>query len=505
MPGSSESLLRVENVSKSFGVVKALRSVNLILSASSVHAVIGHNGAGKSTLMNVLSGVYEPDVGQVLLDGRALHLRSPEEAFRAGIAMVHQELAIVPDLSISENVFLGREPLAARSLLRRSKMDHEAKRVLDELGLDIPVHTLCGRLSVGVRQMIEIGRAVTRDARVLILDEPTSALSEAEQEKLFSLVAVLRQRGVGIIYISHKLDEIEAISDTVTVMRDGSHVATVPTSTLDPGRMVTMMLGNTVARNTSTVAASDDTGLDVRNLMAASSGIRGISFVARRGEIVGLAGMLGSGRTELFELLFGVRHPDSGEIAVRSKPVRPRSPVDAMEAGIVLVPEDRRTQGIFAELPIWKNTALAAIHDLFRGRLGSVRETEARSATTRAVQQFQIRAASIEQEIRNLSGGNQQKVVLARWLLRRPTILLLDDPTAGIDVGAKGEIHDLIKRLAAEGLTVIISSSEFPELLEVCHRILVIKGGRIVREADPGQVSEAELVHAASATTVEVA
>lgn len=498
--GSSDYLLRVQGVSKSFGVVKALKGVDLELRAGSVHAVIGHNGAGKSTLMNILSGVHTPDSGRILLRGQPISLASPHDAFDQGITMVHQELAIVPDLDVSENIFLGREPLLGGGLLRRDQMEREAARVLGDLGLHIPVRTLCSKLSVGVRQMIEIARAVSRESLVLILDEPTSALSESEQSRLFALIAQLRARGIGILYISHKLDEVQALSDTITVMRDGSRVATVPSHTLDSARMIEMMVGHVITQQPPAAAPQNEIGLELRGVTAAAAGIHEVSFSARRGEIIGLAGMLGSGRTELFEILFGVRRFEQGSIHVRSKEVRPRSPIVAMESGIVLVPEDRRNQGIFAELPVWKNAVLASFYDLFRAALGFVREDEARRASSQAVQQFRIATPSIDQEIRLLSGGNQQKVILARWLLRRPTVLLLDDPTAGIDVGAKDEIHSLIRTLAGEGLTVIISSSEFPELLDLCHRILVIKGGRIVWEADPRTVTEAQLVHAASAS-----
>lgn len=500
MRPDAEELLQVQGVTKSFGVVRALRGVDLHLHAGSVHAIMGHNGAGKSTLMNILSGVHKPDSGQILLRGQPVRLNSPRDAFDRGISMVHQELSIVPDLDVAENIFLGREPMARLDMMRRGEMYRRSVQVLAEMGLHVSARTLCSSLSVGARQMIEIARAVARNSRVLILDEPTSALSEREQTKLFELIRRLQARGIGILYISHKLDEVSALSDTVTVMRDGTRVATVAANTLDSAGMVEMMVGHTIAKNPPAAPPKADIGLDVQGLTAQACGMTDVTFSARRGEIVGLAGMLGSGRTELFEMLFGVRRFDKGQIRLWAEEIRPSTPMKAMAAGIALVPEDRRGQGIFAELPIWKNAALATVQDLFCTLFNVVREQAARRAAAESVRQFRVATPSVDQEIRLLSGGNQQKVVLARWLMRRPKLLLLDDPTAGIDVGAKDEIHAFIRNLAEEGVTIIISSSEFPELLDLCHRILVIKGGRIVREADPHLVTEAQLVHAATAT-----
>lgn len=498
----SAGLLRAEGLIKSFGVVKALRGVDLTVTAGSVHAVVGHNGAGKSTLMNLLSGVYPPDYGRILLDGKEVRFTSPRDALNQGISMVHQELSVIPDLDVGENIFLGREPLTQLNLVRRRELYARAEEVLAELKLDVSARALCSTLSVGARQMIEIAQAVSRRARILILDEPTSALSETEQERLFEFIERLQARGLGILYVSHKLDEVKRLSDTVTVLRDGALVTTLPTLELDHGKMVELMVGHVVTRGPPTVAPSDAIGVEVTHLASEESGIRDVSFSARRGEIVGLAGMLGSGRTELFEILFGLRRFDSGSIRVLDKPIRPRSPLEAMAAKIALVPEDRRNQGIFSGLPIWKNIALSAFHDLFRATLGTVREGKARQAAREEVERFHIATPSINNEIQLLSGGNQQKVILARWLLRRPDVLLLDDPTAGIDVGAKDEIHAFIRSLAEKGLTVVMSSSEFPELLDVCHRILVIRNGRIVADMDPRTSTEAELVHAATAGEV---
>ena len=499
VPRPGVGLLQAVRLEKSFGVVKALQGVSVSVDAGSVHAVVGHNGAGKSTLMNLLSGVYPPDSGQVLLEGDAVTFASPRDALSRGISMVHQELSIIPDLSVAENIFLGREPLSGSMVLQRRRLHSETQHVLNELSLDVSPRALCSSLSVGVRQMIEIAQAVSRRARVLILDEPTSALSETEQEHLFTFIRQLQTRGIGILYVSHKLDEVEMLSDKVTVLRDGKLVATHPTRALDPAKMVEMMVGHVITKSPPAAAPQETIGLEVSRLASRDAGIVDVSLAAKRGEIVGLAGMLGSGRTELFELLFGLRRPDRGEIRVLGRTIRPRSPLDAMAAKIALVPEDRRSQGIFAGLPIWKNMALAAFHDLFRGPLGSVREQQERKAAKQEIERFRIVTPNINQHIEFLSGGNQQKVILARWLMRRPEVLLLDDPTAGVDIGAKDEIHAFIRQLAEAGLTVLVSSSEFPELLDLCHRILVIRGGRIVAERDSRATTEAELVHLATA------
>jgi ABC-type sugar transport system ATPase subunit len=346
--------------------------------------------------------------------------------------------------------------------------------------------------------MVEIARAVSADCKVLILDESTSALSETEQSRLYQLIERLKTRRIGILYISHKLDEVRQLSDTLTVMRDGRRVATVPTAAVDHGEMVEMMVGRIHATASAASPASGAIGLQVSDLSSAAAKVCKVTFAVRRGEIVGLAGLLGSGRSELFETLFGMHRIDSGEIRVHGCPVRLRSPASATTAGVALVPEDRRNQGIFPGLPVWKNAALAACGDLFGSAAGWVRQREAQAATRRDVERFGIKTATIAAKIEQLSGGNQQKGVLARWLMRSPAVLLLDDPTAGIDVGGKGEIHAVVRELAARGMSVVVSSSEFSELIDLCHRILVIRGGALVGEMDPQICTEAELVHAAS-------
>ena len=499
-------LVRADAISKSFGPVHALDGVDLELRAGSVHAVVGHNGAGKSTLMNILSGNVEPDGGHLIFEGEAVRLRAPADALARGIRMVHQELSILPDLDVAENLFIGREPTTA-GLVRRDELYARAERLLADLGLDIPARTLCVDLPVGSRQLIEIARAASAETategRILILDEPTSALSVTEQGKLFQFIRELTARGIGVLYVSHRLSEVLSLADTITVLRDGRLVATRPAEGLDQATLVEMMLGHRLATEepvAETQEAASETVLEVSGLQALHGRLHDINFRARRGEILGIAGMLGSGRSELFETLFGLIPIEGGTIRVDGKDVHPKSPREAMDNGISLVPEDRRRQGIFPGMPLWKNVALAGLHDLFRGPLTTVLAGRARQATEREIKRLHIATPSANEEIQFLSGGNQQKVVLARWLARMPRILLLDEPTAGIDVGAIADVHQIVRDLAEQGTTVVISSSEFEELLSLCHRIVVMRRGTIVAELHPQAITEASLVHVAMGT-----
>ncbi len=501
MADAHPPLLEVEAVSKAFAGVQALDQVDLRLDRGTVHAVIGHNGAGKSTLMKVLGGIIQPNSGSLRLNGQAVVFHRPRDALGRGIAMVHQELSVVDDLDIAENIFLGREPGRLGGLVNRRRLDAMTAALLRRLDLDWPVLTKCGELSVGERQMVEIARAISFDAQVLILDEPTSALSRREQDALFALIQRLKADGMGILYISHRLDEIMHLSDMVTVLRDGRNVGTLERGAFDHEALIHIMMGQPAqARTLTEYGRHGETTLEVRDLRAQSGHLHGISLSVARGEIVGLAGMLGSGRSELFECLFGIREYESGTIAIAGKPVRPQTPLAAMDLGIGMVPEDRKVQGIFAGASVWQNMTLASLHDLF-ARFGFVRETQARQASSRQVETLDLRCRGINQEIGYLSGGNQQKAVLARWIMRNPRLLLLDDPTAGIDVGAKSEIHHLISNLARDGVAVLVASSEFDELIDVCHRILIIRDGRIIDEVDGSKATEQSLVLAATGGT----
>jgi len=486
-------LLKVERISKAFGGVQALTDVNLELDRASVHAIVGHNGAGKSTLMNVVSGTVQPDAGRLLLNGKEVILREPRQAQQHGISMVHQELSVLGDLNITENIFLGREPITRAGLVDRTKADRAARELLDRLHLNLPERAICSRLSVGERQMVEIARAVSWDAKVVILDEPTAALSDTEQNALFELIARLKASGIGILYISHRLDEILLLADTVSVFRDGKNAGEVNRGNFDHSTLVEMMLGHSVEKVSSPAASKADKALQVNELSSRGAGLEGITFSVSTGEIVGLAGMLGSGRSELFECIFGMLPFERGSITLKGLPLRIRTPMEAMNKRIGLVPEDRKVQGIFPGTALWKNVTLASLHDLFSNH-GFIKEREARAATAAQIAKLQIRAHSVDQDISFLSGGNQQKGILARWILRDPEVLLLDDPTAGIDIGAKTEIYELIRNLASQGVAILLSSSEFDELIGLCHRILVMRDGKIINEVDGSTANEHSLV-----------
>jgi ABC-type sugar transport system ATPase subunit len=492
-PGAGRFLLKVEDVSKTFGGVQALSHVELALDRGTVHAIVGHNGAGKSTLMKVLSGVIEPDEGRLLLNGQEIVLREPREAQEHGISMVHQELSILEDLDIAENIFLGREPLTRAGLTDRRELDRAAEQLLERLGLDLPVRALCRSLSLGERQMVEIARAVSWDASVVILDEPTSALSEREEEVLFDLIARMKDDGIGILYISHRLDEILLLADTVTVMREGKNVGWLKRGEFDHAMLVEKMLGHAVQRESPPDASHGEVVLEVTGLESRSGKLRGVDLSVAAGEIVGIAGMLGSGRSELFECLFGIRPFEGGTLLLKGQSVHPESPLDAMAKGIGLVPEDRKVQGIFPGTSLWENVTLASVHDFF-SKFGVVREGQARKVTVEQVDRLRIRAHSIDQDISLLSGGNQQKAIIARWILRDPDVLLLDEPSAGIDIGAKAEIHDLIRDLAKPGVAILVSSSEFDELIGLCHRVLIMRDGTIINEVDGAAATEHSLV-----------
>ena len=375
-PAGTAPLFRAEDVSKSFAAIDALRQVGLDLERGTVHAIVGHNGAGKSTLMNIVSGVLRPDSGRLLLDGEPVAFRAPRDAQERGISMVHQELSILGDLTVPENIFLGREPLTGRCLIDRRTMTARTERLLSELDLRLPLDVPSDRLSVGERQMVEIARAVSWTARVVILDEPTAALSRREQERLFVLIDRLRAQGIGILHVSHRLDEVLQLADTVTVLRDGKNIATLTRGAYDHASLVSLMVGSAAHEASVTRDISGDACLEISGLTARSAGLDDISLSVDAGEIVGLAGMLGSGRSELFECLFGLRHPDSGTIRIGGADERARSPIHAMRKGIGLVPEDRKVQGIFPDTPLWKNVALASVHDIF-ARFGVVKAQEA--------------------------------------------------------------------------------------------------------------------------------
>ncbi len=476
-----QSLLVLDNISKSFPGVRALDGVHFDTRAAEVHALLGENGAGKSTLIKIISGVHRPDSGEIRFDGQSITLHNPREAQARGIATIFQELSLYPELSVAENIFMGHAPRTRLGMLDWREMRRRARELLASLNIhDMDVDRKVGTMNVGNRQRVEIAKALSYNARILIMDEPTAALTESDVLRLFDIVRLLRDRGVGIVYISHRLEEVFTLADRVTVLRDGQYVATKPVSETSPDDLINMMVGRTIDDLFPKIATEiKQTVLEVRDLVRPPD-TRGVSFNVRAGEIVGLAGLVGSGRSEVAQVIFGIHPARSGTIIFEGKPVKITSPMQAMELGIAYVPEDRGTQGLVRQMRIRENVSLATLRELVRGLF--VNRTRERVLAEQTVDQLSIRAYSVEQVVNKLSGGNQQKVVVGKWLARKPKLLIMDEPTRGVDVGAKAEIHRLISELAAQGMAILMISSELPEIMGMSDRILVMREGRVVGE-----------------------
>ncbi len=491
-------LLEAREIGKRFPGVVALERVSLELFPGEILAVVGENGAGKSTLMKILSGALQPDEGTILLDGRPVRFANPRQALAHGIGIIYQELSVIDALSVGENVFLGRLPErpGAPGTVDWPRLWREASRVLERVGAPFDPRTPVRALSVAQKQLVEIARALSQDVRVLILDEPTSSLSLQETERLFEILRGLRAQGVAVIYISHRLEEVFALADRVTVLRDGRVVGTLPIGEATRDGLIRMMVGRDLSAYYREVRSSPGPArLEVRNLVR-SGVLHGVSLTVRAGEIVGLAGLVGAGRTELARCLCGVDPIDAGEIWVDGQRVTIRSPQDAVRQGIVLVPEDRKQQGLVLVLSVRENIALSVLRHL--ARFGFPSRQRERSLAQAFVDRLRIRTPSLEQRVLNLSGGNQQKVVLARALATQPKVLILDEPTRGIDVGAKAEVHALVAELAESGMAILLISSELPEVLSMSHRVLVMSGGRIVAEFSREEATEERVLAAAT-------
>jgi ABC-type sugar transport system ATPase subunit len=480
-------------VSKSFGGVRALREVSFALRRGEAHALMGENGAGKSTLAKILAGLHSPDVGEVRFDGQKVALRSPYEARRYGIAMIHQELMPVPDLSVAENLLLGREPCGRfPGTIDRRSLRREAERLLDLLNVELPVEAPLRSLSVAEMQAVEIARAIGMDAAVVIMDEPTSALSEREVESLFQAIQTLQARGTAIVYITHKMGEVFRIADRITVLRDGERVSTVLTREVDEARLIAMLVGRELTGGRVRGRAVVGECLLSASGLSRTGAYRGVQLELRRGEILGLAGLMGAGRSEVAAALFGLVPSEQGELRVRGRTVRIRHPAEAMTLGIGLVTEDRRANGFVPLMSVRHNITLASLRRCCRGPV--IRHVVEAAAAAGAVARTGIRASHDGQAVVQLSGGNQQKVVFARTLMPEPEIVILDEPTRGIDVGAKAEIHALIAGLADQGKAVLLISSELPELLALSDRLLVMRQGEVSAELDPLTVTQEEVM-----------
>jgi len=504
MDDGVNALVEMIGISKSYGGVRACRDVDLTVRAGEVHALLGENGAGKSTLMKVLSGDVTDHTGEIRVAGVAHRFGAPVEAQRAGIAMIHQELDLVPGLSVAENIFLGREPRTRLRTVDRRAMNTTTRGLLERCGVRLDPRRPVGELRTGEQQLVTIAKALSLDAQVLIMDEPTSALSPVEVEQMFTVITELRRAGAGIVYISHRMDEIGRIADRATVLRNGTVVEEFDARELTAERAAEAMVGRPVQAMFRTRAVEPgEEILRVRDLALTPRRARpgrrepdGISLTVRRGEIVGVGGLLGSGRTELLETLFGAGSPGTlrGEIHLRGRPVRPRGPRQALALGLAFVPEDRRVAGLAIDHSVLANTVLSIVERIATaGVVPRARET---GAARRIVGDLKVKLGSIGDPVGTLSGGNQQKVVFGRMLLTEPVLLLLDEPTRGVDVGAKAEIYALLGRAAEQGIGVLLASSEPAELVGVCDRVVVLSGGRSVRELDTSHAGEADLLAA---------
>ena len=488
------ALLEMRGITKEFPGVKALDGVSLTVRPGTVHALMGENGAGKSTLMKCLFGIYAKDSGTITLEGKEVNFKSSKEAMENGVAMVHQELNQALTRTVTDNLWLGRYPKVGGIMVSESIMRKRTKEIFDELEVHVDPRAIMSTLPVSQRQMVEIAKAVSYNAKVIVFDEPTSSLTETEVEHLFRIINMLRDRGCGIIYISHKMEEILRISDDVTIMRDGQYVATRPASELTMEEIIRLMVGRELTnRFPPKENVPGEVILDVEHLSGKYTRLKDASFQLRAGEILGIAGLDGSGRTEVLENLFGSMTKGGGTIRFHGKEIKNRSPRESIKNGFALLTEERRATGIFGIRSILDNTVISNLKSYLMGGI-CLSDKKMRADTEWAIQAMRIKTPSQDTQIRSLSGGNQQKVIIGRWLLTKPEVLLLDEPTRGIDVGAKYEIYELIINLAKEGKGVVMVSSEMPELLGVCDRILVMSGGLLAGEVDAKNTSQEEIL-----------
>jgi ribose transport system ATP-binding protein len=488
--------LEVRDIIKSFPGVKALKGVSLRVMPGEVLSVVGENGAGKSTLMKILAGVQSQDSGQILVDGVERNFSSVSDAMSHGIAIIHQELNLADNLEIGANIFLGREPRRL-GIINNQKINAEAKALLERIGLNVSPRMLVRELTVGQQQMVEITKALSINARVLIMDEPTSSLSAGESARLFQVIRDLRSAGVSIVYISHRLAEVQDLSDRVTVLRDGENAGELQRQDVSHDSLVRLMVGRDISRFfVRNPHAKGDVAIEVKDVVTATWPRHRLNLKIRAGEIVGIAGLVGAGRTELLRTLFGVDAPISGSIEVAGHVVPLKSPQDAIAAGVALVPEDRKQQGVVLEMTIRENTGLASLHQ--HSRFGFLNFAVEKMQSAEMGKRLRVKAPNDLHRVGNLSGGNQQKVVLGKWLALKPRVLLLDEPTRGIDVGAKQEIYQLMDELAGQGIAVLFVSSEMEEIIGMSDRVIVMHEGRITGELNREELSEESVMHLAT-------
>lgn len=483
-------ILTLKNITKEFPGVKALDDVTINIERGTIHGLVGENGAGKSTLIKVLAGIYQPNKGEIILDGKPCRFNSPIEARRAGISVVHQEIKLAEPLSVAENMFLGNVQLK-NGLVDWKGMRRRAREIVEDLGMDIDINAQVSSLTVAKKQIVEIMHAINNNSRILIMDEPSAVLTDRELEVMFRIVKQLRDKGITIIYISHRLDEIFGLCSNVSVLRDGRHIDTIPVASIDRQGLINMMVGREMGQEyPKEVGNVGGTILEVKNL---SRGIlQDISFEVKSGEVFGISGLVGAGRTELARAILGIDKPESGEVYVRGKKVHYRTFADAIRDGLGLIPEDRKLQGLVQIMSVKRNTTLVNMKRVLRA--GVISSSLEEKLSKEYANKLHVVTPSMETEVQYLSGGNQQKVVIAKWLFQNSEILFLDEPTRGIDVGAKAEIYRLINRMAKEGKTIIMISSEMPELLGMCDRIMVMHEGHKMGELNAAEATQAKIM-----------
>lgn len=491
-------LLEMNGIDKRFHGVHALKGVHFDLKYGEIHALVGENGAGKSTLMKVLTGIHQADGGSITYLGSPYSVKNIGEAQHLGISMIHQELNMMNHLTVAQNIFIGRESMAGKAFIKDGDMIEEAEKLFERIGIKIDPRTTLGNLTVGKQQMIEIAKAISRDCKLLILDEPTAALTQTEIDELFAIMADLKAKGIGMIYISHRMDEIKRISDRITVMRDGEYVGTVNTEEVTKDEIINMMIGRVVYEDPKThseVADDAEVVLEVKNLCSGRT-IKDVSFTLRRGEILGFSGLMGAGRTEVARAIFGADKFDSGEIYVKGKKVNIKTPADAVKHGIGYLSEDRKRYGLMLLKSVAENTAIASMDKYVSA--GLINDGKLKADAIEYNKKLRTKTPSIDQILKNLSGGNQQKVIIARWLIQDSDILIFDEPTRGIDVGAKSEIYTLMNELSKQGKSIIMISSELVEILRMSDRVLVMCEGRKTGELDISEANQENIMQLAT-------
>jgi ribose transport system ATP-binding protein len=494
----NQPLLKVEHMSKRFPGVQALDDVNCRVFPGEIVGLVGENGAGKSTLIKILSGVYTKDQGTIWLSGQPVEPHSPHDAQNLGLSTIYQELALVSHLTVAENIFLNREPRRIRAIgmVDFRLMNRQAEAILHDLGVDIPGDKPLRELTVAAQQMVEIAKAVSQNASLILMDEPTSALSSKEVDALFALMRRLKEKGVPVVFISHRLEEVLQVADRIIVMRDGRRVGSLPIAEATEEKIIRLMVGREVGLFPKEDAEIGEPALEVRNL-SGRNGVKDVSFAVHKGEIVGLAGLVGAGRTDVARLICGVDGLTGGEVMIEGKKTKIGSPADAVQQGIGWVPEDRKQHGLILSMDVKQNTTMAILKRI-SNLLGTMRSKKEKEVSAHYVEALSIATPSLAQTVNNLSGGNQQKVVLAKWLSTEPKVLIMDEPTRGIDVGAKAEFHALMSRLAQQGIGILMISSEMPEIIGMSDRVIVMCQGRVTGEFERGKMSQEEIMTCAT-------